>query len=99
MSTRAVATSIQAVSPLFGTGVAAAAPCARAAAAENATSAAPASPAFSEVYSFIAINSLVGRQPKGLVVALAGAEADRNLNGRDENLAIADLAGLGRGHN
>src|SRR3954470_24251934 len=112
MSTRQVATSIQAVSPLFGIGAAAAAPAsgagvwASAGSTSTASASAPrpaASPVARRLRDFIGGTPLeflkVLRASERVCVGFAGADADRAFERHDEDLAVADLPGAGRrGH-
>src|SRR5580765_2364678 len=119
MMTSAVATIIQATSPLLATGVEAAAEAASAAeapepaaigaaaaAAEAASEAAWAN-ALSPKASANRLRTKAMRSlfmaccsvpaSEGVLAGLAGADANDLLQRRDEDLAVADLAGTGRG--
>src|SRR3954466_3492155 len=100
--TRQVATSIQAVSPLFGTGAGGAAAAAAVWASAGSARSASASPPRPAARN---VRSLMGSNLKGVLVlvrservgiGLAGADADGALERHDEDLAVADLAGPGR---
>src|SRR5690242_621417 len=104
MSTSAVEVSIQATSPLFGCGAGAAAGAAAACAAAGLSgvaaglsceSAAPAKASdpssVTNAMSFFIAVPLERRR-----IGLAGADADDFLEIEHEDLAVADLAGIGR---
>src|SRR5215213_1787860 len=93
ISTSAEEVSIQAVSPLSGTGAgaaAAAAPCAQAGMAAKAARPAPAATAAILDGKFILTPSF----SKRCVIGLAGADSEHLLDVQHEDLAVADRAGL-----
>src|SRR5687768_8628905 len=103
MMTSAVHTSIQAVSPLLGVGAGLASSFFTSAAAGLSGAAAGLSCA--RVAPAKASDNATARNAQSLFIAfslerrrigLAGADADDLLEIEDENLAVADLAGVGR---
>src|SRR5216684_7496199 len=98
ISTSAVEVSIQAVSPLSSLGLSSAAN----ASAGRSSMAVPARPPNAELsFSFIVLPSPLkllawSAGLKRVDARLASADADRLLHSRDEDLAVADLAGARR---
>src|SRR5437868_8398676 len=113
ISTSAVEVSIQAVLPVSSTGVGAAAgaaaaaagaaSCAKAATLPNAARASeprraarPVVFKVEEIFIELSIGIRVRRSER-VGVCFAGADAHRLIDAENEDLAVADLAGLGRG--
>src|SRR5918994_5127230 len=90
--TRMEETIIQAVSPLSGVG-AAAASWAKAGSRLQSASATPPRAAARVERKVIRVTPRSGMKSEGVAVGLAGADANRPLERRDEDLAVADLAG------
>src|SRR5690349_24569528 len=93
-STRTDEMSIQAVSPLFGTGAAASA---SAGALKSSVAPAPLRAVARAERRFIvrAPRALGQGESKGIAVRLTGADTDGEFERRDEDLAVSDLTGPG----